>query len=466
MRTKTKQLNNRKGIALIMAMIFIAVFSTLSVVMVTTSSANMQTAANHGRSNRAYENALSGLEYTRYWLDRVNMPYYVVPADRFNTVLSEVYTDILPRTGIVLDITKDEDDNPIAFSISDFDISTGNTFTATVNKTANLGIIQVCVTGSANSLDRSVSIDYEIRTRLHNVFDFGVATRGPLNLSGNIELNGTNVAVEADVYIESMTEDDALSIIGNSQIAGDVQLANPDGSVYLQGGQAGIGGETGADAIDNHVTTGVDPVEFPVPVPTYFEQYIENTFDAALEDITTDNTYRNIRIPAGTNPNFTGNTIIEGIIYIETPNVVTFAGNADIRGLIVGEGDVNDNSGTNQIIFQGDVASSPVDTLPEDFGALRDETGTFLLAPGFSTGFGGSFDTLNGAIASNGINFFGNAGGTISGSVLNYSDTPMELSGNSDLFFNRTADTEIPAGFGPEFIVLCQKDTYCEVALN
>ncbi|GAH97279.1 unnamed protein product, partial [marine sediment metagenome] len=72
---------------------------------------------------------------------------------------------------------------------------------------------------------------------------------------------------------------------------------------------------------------------------------------------------------------------------------------------------------------------------------------------GFSVSFGGNFETLNGAIAANGIEFFGNAGGTIDGSVINYSGSPMTLSGNSDLFFNRSGTDQMPAGFGPEIIL-------------
>lgn len=169
---------------------------------------------------------------------------------------------------------------------------------------------------------------------------------------------------------------------------------------------------------------------------------------------------------AGTNPSFSGNVTLSGIVFIETPNVVTFSGNANVTGIIVGDGDINDNSGTNQIIFLGNVSSSPVTELPftSQFDGVRDETGTFLIAPGFSAAFGGSFDTLNGAIAANGINFFGNAGGTIAGSVVNLSDTPMTVSGNADLFFNRSGITEVPAGFEPEIILHYDSSSYCEIA--
>ena len=87
------------------------------------------------------------------------------------------------------------------------------------------------------------------------------------------------------------------------------------------------------------------------------------------------------------------------------------------------------------------------------------------MAPGFSATFGGNFDTLNGAIAANGLKFFGNAGGTVDGSILNYSNEPMELSGNTDLFLNRSGTDQMPAGFGPEIILYYVHDSYSEVVL-
>jgi hypothetical protein len=275
-------------------------------------------------------------------------------------------------------------------------------------------------------------------------------------------MNGANVALDAGVYIE--TDDaNALSIIGNSSVAGDVSITHPDGIVDLQGGQASIGGETGQAAIDNHVTTGVPPTEFPVPDPVYFEHYVQNTYDPNLP--LTE--YENVRIPAGTNPTFPAITL-RGVVFIETPNIVTFSGNTTITGVIVGNGDLADNSGTNQIIFLGTVDSNPVTDLPIEpqFEQLRDERGTFLMAPGFSASFGGDFETLNGAIAANGIEFWGNAGGTINGSVINYSSTPMTVSGNTDLFFNRSGTDQMPAGFGPEIILYYVADSYSEVVPN
>ena len=108
--------------------------------------------------------------------------------------------------------------------------------------------------------------------------------------------------------------------------------------------------------------------------------------------------------------------------------------------------------------------SYPVIELPDEpqFEEIRNDTGTFVLAPGFHLSFGGNFSTLSGAIAGNGIEFFGNAGGTIDGSIINYSDEEMTLTGNSDLYFNRSGTTQVPAGFVPEIILQYNPNSYSE----
>jgi hypothetical protein len=317
--------------------------------------------------------------------------------------------------------------------------------------------LQMDVTGVYKTNTRTIRVNYDFGVRRHTVFDYGVATKGPLKLAGNIELGGVNVSVESDVYIVSENTNLALEITGNSAIAGEVHIGNPLATADLQGGQASVGGETVPEAYD-HITPGYGDVEFPVPNPDYFEHYV-------VDDInypSGETTFVNVRIPPNTNPSFGGGVTMNGVLFIETPNLVTFTGHVNITGIIVGDGDVTDDSGTNRIDFLGTVDSNPVTDLPAGFGELRDETGTFLMAPGFSLSFGGDFATINGAIAANGITFSGNAGGTIEGSVLNYSNTKMELSGNNDLFFNRWADMQIPAGFEPEIVLNYDHTSYSE----
>jgi len=424
--------SKNRGAVLILSMIFLIIFSAMAVSMAALSGTNIQLADNQRNADRARACAESGFDVIRFWLNKVSIPGTTLEADRFNQIAGSLQNEL--TTNCITNVAASYDASVITIPGVTLDSANGSSFSSTITQ-LDADTVQIDVIGTYGSITRTIRAHYNLNERANNVFDFGVATKGPLSLSGNIELEGINVSVEASVYIESENSNLALSIIGNSQIAGDVSIVNPIATVDLQGGQAGIGGETGQDAVDNHVSFGVPPSEFPEPNPALFESYVTSIVDATT-DTSSDATFENIRIVANTNPTFSGNTTLKGIVYIETPNVVEFTGSADVTGIIVGDGDIEDNSGANQIIFRGNVDSHPITNLPEEaqFEGLHDQTGTFVMAPG-----------------------------TINGSVINYSDEEMTLSGNSDLFFNRSGLTEVPAGFEPEIILDYDPSSYSEV---
>lgn len=451
----------RSGVVLIVSMIFVLVFSALAVAMATLSGQNVQLASNQHKVNSALNTTGSGMEIIRYWLSNVTIPGGTAQSSVFELIADSV-KDIAGVSNITT--TYSAPASTITIPTVTLDSAAGKTFSAVINQ-VDPNTLQIDITGQSGAIARTMRVNYDFTTRAQSVFDFGVASKGPLSLSGDAGFNGVNVAVEASVYIES-ADILALSVTGKSKIAGDVSIVNPLATVNLQGGLAEIGEETGQEAIDNHVTFGVPPTEFPTPDPGYFESYAVNIIDAST-NTSADATFENVRIKAGTNPNFTGHVTLKGIVFIETPNIVTFTGGTEITGIIVGDGDVTDNSGTNEINFNGTVDSYPVSQLPDEpqFADIRDDTGTFAMAPGFSLTFGGNFTALNGAIAGNGIEFSGDAGGTINGSILNYSNEELLLSGNSALSFNRSGASEIPAGFVPEIILEYNPASYLEVAL-
>ena len=454
---------NRRGSAAMISMFFILVFSALTVSMVSLSDSSVQISANQRKVNQSRAAAESGLEIIRYWLSRVSLSGSTPGSEVFTEVAESFQADL--TTNGISNVAASYSGSVIVIPQVTLDSSRGQSFSASITRLDD-DTVQADVTGMHGEITRTLRINYRLGERANTVFNFGVATKGPLALAGNIELEGINVSVEASVYIESENSNVALSITGNSQIAGDVAIVNSTATVEMQGGQASIGGETGDDAIENHVSFGVPPSEFPEPDPGYFLPFVMNTIDANT-DTTADAVYENIIIPAGTNPTFSGHVTLKGVVYIEQPNVVTFSGTTDIIGVIVGNGDSQDNSGTNQIKFMGTVHSEPINTLPPEpqFVGLRDQFGTFIVAPGFELSFGGAFDTLNGAIASNGVKFYGDAGGIINGSIINYSDEPMVLSGNSDLYFNRSGTSNVPPGFIPDVVLYYEAASYSEVLL-
>jgi len=442
-------------------MIFVVMFSALVVSMATMAGTNVQIATNQHKANCARACAESGHQIIRHWLSHASVSGTTAQELR----LSGIANSFQSAADEISNVTLSYDSSSITLPSVTLDSSSEQSFSALITQ-VDPNTLQADITGVYGPLSKTIRVNYKFAERANTVFDFAVASKGPLSLEGNVELEGVNVSVESNVYIESGNSTLALSITGNSQIAGEVSIANSLASVYLEGANAGIGGETGQDAIDNHVSFGVPPSEFPEPNPSYFEPYVINVVDANT-DTSADATFENIRIVAGTNPSFTGQVTLNGVVFIEAPNVVTFSGDTTITGLIVANGDLNDDSGTNQVNFSGNVSSHPVSELPQEdqFAQLRNETGTFLIAPGFSASFGGNFDTLNGSMAANGIRFHGNAGGIINGSVINYADTEVEITGNSDLSFNRSGIIQVPAGFVPELILQYEPTSYSEIPL-
>ena len=92
-------------------------------------------------------------------------------------------------------------------------------------------------------------------------------------------------------------------------------------------------------------------------------------------------TLTNATIQAGTNPTFLGNITIQGILFIQAPNVVRFTRNVSLQGIIVANGDAS-NPGTNSISFEGNFASGGYPS-GSQFDAIRQEQGSSILAPGF-----------------------------------------------------------------------------------
>ncbi len=191
------------------------------------------------------------------------------------------------------------------------------------------------------------------------------------------------------------------------------------------------------------------------------------TAPAGPQVITTSNpagtSFTNIRIKANSNPKFNANTVMRGVVFIETPNNVTFNGGATIQGSIVVQNNPTGSPATNSIKFSGNITHKGVETLdPAVFGNLTKLTGSFLLAPTFDVIMTGNSNQVGGTIVSSKLDISGNAGATVNGTVINLDDTGVNLTGTADIVIASTGTTNYPAGvvFGTHFAPL--PDTYQE----
>lgn len=462
---KKRPHKKRGGSSLIISMFFLLVFSALAVSMFSLSDTSVQIVQNHHQANYALASAESGLEIMRYYLSIVSVSGSVSPANRLQTLAGTLQIALVAAGATNISTSYDAVSDTISVSSVVLDSQSSQSFTASVGYGSDFDTLELDITGSGEQFSRRLRTNFGFASVASGAFDFGVATRGPLSLSGNASLTGLNDPSEANVYIESNDENEALVMTGNPEIAGEVSISNPSAYVTL-GSNCGVGGQTGQAAADNHVYAGVATMELPAAVTSIFEPYAINIVDSS----TTTNgniTFENIKIAEGTNPNFSGNININGVVYIESPNHVVFSGNTTIIGVVVAEGDADFPEAGDQIEFTGNLSSQGVSQLPAGsaFDGLRDKPDTFILAPGFGLSFSGNFHTINGAIAGSGVSFSGNAGGTVTNSVINYSDSEMTLSGNTSVQFDRSGAQTNPSGFIADQELEFQPASYLEMPL-
>lgn len=463
MRPAGKRLYVRRhGVALIVSMIFLLIFTSLAVSIASFSGTNVQLAENQRRANNALTSAHSGLEVLRYYLSPVTVPGSVTPANRLSSVASALQT-VLINSG-VSNVTANYDASTATINITSVSLSTsaGQSFTAKITQ-PDADTLQMDIFGVCRDATRHIRTSFSFVTIGSGVFDYGVATKGPLAMSGQTSIDDVNIAVEANVYIEgNNTSGDAFNIAGQASVSGDVTIANQY-ATYSLGDKCIVGGAQGAAAND-HVHVGAPYVEFPTPNPEYFRHFATGEVIDSHSSWGNKSTLSNVLIKANTNPTFTSSVKINGILFIELPNSVNFAGKAEISGMIVAAGDRNNELPGCNISFAGQVVSHDAQSLTgSQYDAIKQEKGTFILAPGFSLDFSGQAMHMNGAIAANGISFSGQAGGTINGSLINYSQKPVTLSGQSNLTFNRSGRTTDPSGFSPDQTLVFQPTSYSEL---
>ena len=455
-KKKSERLN-RRGAVLIISMIFVLIFSALAVSMATLSGTNVQLASNQHKVGCAIASTESGLEAMRYWLTHVEIPSSTPPSDYFGTIVDMLQTDLTDNSISNITVLIDGSILPVAL-----DSANGQRFEGEIIIDGNNpNILQVYTTGGSSEITRTIRVHYDIEPYEYPIFDFGLATKGPVHFLGNPTIRGINSNSEADIYIESGNNNLAMLVTGNTNFDGDISIGNTTANVDFWG-DVKIGGDTGQTAIDNHVTIGVESPEFPVPDTLHFLQYATGNVIDSSTDLTNSMTLTNVKIAAGTDPNFEGNITIEGILYIEQPNIVTFSKNVALNGMIVGNGDVND-PGTNSISFLGNFATNPYPPGVE-FDAIRQETGSSILAPGFAASFSGNFSAIGGVMAVSGVHFSGNVNAIVKGTIINYSENPTVVEGNATLNFDRSDNIKVPAGFDTHRILTYNPASYEELA--
>jgi hypothetical protein len=440
-------------------MIFVVIFSALGVCIATMSGTNVQIASNQHNLNAALAAAQSGQEVIRFWISRVLISS-ATPQDQYLSEIIAALQTELTNNGIT-NVTLASDGSITAVTL---DSPTGRNFDGQLSIHPNApAILQVRITGYSDPASRTIMTSYSIEPYEFPIFNYGLATKGPLDFPNNPTVTAVNEAWEADMFVESSSSSVAIHVGGNTNFDGDITIGNPSANVDFVG-DVNIAGDLGQTAIDKHVSIGADSPEFPTPDTDRFLQYTTGQVVDSSTDLSKGITLTNATIAAGTDPAFKGSATIEGVLYIESPNVVTFEQNVALYGLIVGDGDLNNVDTTvNRIDILGNFSSQDYPSGSE-FDTIRREKGTSIVAPGFATTFGGNFSAIEGVVAVSGAQFTGNMSAAIKGTIINYGDAATLIEGNATMDFDRAASVKIPAGFDLYRKLDYEPSLYCEVA--
>lgn len=436
----------RRGAAAVMAMLFLVLFSVLAVGFYSASTMGAQLSRNDRNVADAQLAAESGLGFIRFQLAQVVIP----PGTATENMVDELYADLksqlestgnfggstIVRTGNTLALPTIAIENQKAFraQLSWVDPNLQATITGTHS-------------GPAGAITRVVRNSFRLTSRRSSVFNYGVASRGKVEVKSSVSTTLRGTPDAAASVLSAFGGSPAIST-GKGVIEGDLAVVGAKAQVALGGGSVG-GSSISSVILSDHVAV-VQPPEFPTLNTDLFKPFAVNTYIAGQP-------YKNIRIPANANPTFNGGDVISGIMYIESPNRVTFRGNATIQGIIIFE--AKGNPLVNVLDFKGNVTPSLMPSTAEFAAVKAASKGLAIGAPTAALAMSGSVDaTVEGSIIAYQISLNGSADISLQkGSLIsvgpNTTDISTDIAGKV-INFNGTASDNPPTtgiGFSGSF---------------
>ncbi len=433
MMTFKRTRHDARGVASILALLFLAIFASLSVAFFTSSSMNLVQSSNVAAIAEARLAAESGLSFLIYELSHCGVS---------GSLRGQALLDSLAdRLSADLDGTPNLGGRAVAYdgsaiTVPTIDFGDGKNFSGQVTlsspDTVRLTVTAECAAGagaSAKIVQRQVAID--IHPTWEQALAFGICSKGPVEMGMNTELSGVTQA--SDGSIHSAATGTAVSC-GSGHISGDVSVSDPGASTDLAG-----------TTVDGVVRYDAPPLTMPTIDRTLYKSLATTVMSSPSPSA---ETYTNIRIPGNTNPTFGNSVTILGILYVEAPNNVQFMNNVTFTGVIVADDPPPGSpDSANYIYFKNNMTFNGVEHLPrEDFSEVRKLQGVAILCPGFTVEFKNNMTSVGGIMAVKVLIAKNNIDSTIMGNMLIYGDAGLTFKNNSDLDIQLSGSSP-PPGF-------------------
>jgi len=306
--TKKLRTGRRGGMAYVPALLFVSLFTSLSVVMYTSGTLNMRIAENQHKVQSARFAAESGLSWILCRLKTAELPAGTTQS----TLLDNLYAE-LSDSG--LSVTR----TTAGVVVSDVDLPHGTFVCAfALPNPPDGNDLRLIVAGLCEGVVRKVAVTLDTATRRSRIFDFGIGSKGKVVIAGSATVTGMNTPGEGNI-LSTKAELVAIEACGNATIGGDLHLASVSkDSVDFTGKSISVGGESDWDAIFNeHVHLEVDAPAFPaVDVSPFQALTASGQVINASTDLGATSQYTNAVIEPNTNPHFASDTVINGVLSI------------------------------------------------------------------------------------------------------------------------------------------------------
>lgn len=396
----------RRGVTSALAMIFMVLIAALAIGFYSSITTSTAVAQNDQKGSRALVAAESGIQFMRLQFAHVRIPPQTTAAQLLTELRADLAAD--PQLGgnlgsNTVGLANETISIPAeAGEIILTDPSDRSGFSVKITKVSATGVNRIICTVTGHSgterahRTRDVRLNFIRQELPSTILQNAIAAQGKVSIMKGL-IGGFGVPDPIANVLSTGTTAPAVAVSGGT-LGGDIGVVG-SGLVSVTGGS--VSGQTDPTTIQNNHVKLVPPPEFPYVDTTLFAPYATNTYTGSGSIL------QNVRIPAGTNPKFTGGVTVQGILYIESPNQVEFVGNASLAGLVVFEN--KGTSATNSIKFGG---NATVTAVPPDpiFNPLRPITGIAILAPTAAVTTTGSTDSyFKGNVIAGNFNELGSA---------------------------------------------------------
>jgi len=440
-KNRTRSARNRRGLACAIALGILMILGLLAASFASGIGLNLRAGANQRSVLDARLAAESGVAFMLFQFQELRLPGNTTQEELPNVIATSLGSWLNGTGNLAGQVVSVSDG---AVIVPPIQIGDGS-FTARITVPGE-DICRLEVTGTTGGVSRRLGIDMQLRAANSLVFQSGLASKGSVTVQGNAQIVGVDDPSEASILAASLTG--GIAVGGNAVISGELFTSGDPSDVVITGNPT-IAGHDDIEGIMENIHTGLKPPLFPEPDTAPLAPLATTVVDADTVINQNGLVFDNIRIAAGTDPNFSHDVVLNGIVVIEAPNHVKFDGKVTVNGMIITLGAGENPIADCRIRFAGQVEANGVEALPDEpqFADVKQQTGTFILAPGFDVAFAGQFTTIAGTIAADQLSFSGQAEGTVTGSVVGLADLPTVVDGNVSIRVKQAATDYNPAGF-------------------